>query len=132
MTNSGCPALQYEVKTSPSGLSGGASVTFTGSEPSVFVTQDSNIDSFAVSITHESASGEVYAQTAFMVHPADPDPTSADYAAFCTTNPYACLCAAGTCPTITDFCGTDFHMDPAVQPSGFEYEILNPAVPATF
>ena len=78
MTQSGCTSLSYQLKTSPPSLPGGAAVTFTGSEPSIFVTRDTNIDSFAVSITHEGASGEVYAYTAFMVHPTDPDPTSAD------------------------------------------------------
>ena len=132
-TTTDCPALVYCIKTSPPSPPGGASIAFT-TAPSFEVTQNNNIDSFAVSITHEGVSGTVYAYTAFIVHAHDPsDPTAADFVQFCTDNASACICPSNiNCPgSILDFCVSDLRLDATPQ-TNLVYDIFNPPVPTIY
>ena len=51
-TTGGCSILAYQVVTSPDPAPGGSIVILSGSGPSIEVTQNGNIDSFVVAVSH--------------------------------------------------------------------------------
>ena len=109
--HTGCAGTsQYILRTSPDPAPGGAVVAFQASGPSIEISMNGNVDSFAVAISHEN-SGEVYAYTAFIVHPYDS--TATDFmSTFCSENSLSCMCPSNTsCSgSVLDFCSTLFFL----------------------
>lgn len=128
-TSGDCSSFSYSVATSPSPAPGGALVVLSGAGPSIEVTQNGNVDSFAVAVGHYQGS-DVVVYTSFLVHPYDS--SMADFSTnFCTAYSSSCMCTASCTGTATDFCSSHLFLEPTLQ-TEFVYQIWDSPVPVDY
>lgn len=125
-----CNYLTYSVATSPDPAPGGASVTLIGSGPSLYVTQNGNVDSFAVAVSQRNSAGTPVVYTSFLINPYN-EASFEEKSAFCLLNASSCTCSQTCTCSATDFCSSHLYLEPAAQ-TAFVYQIQDSPIAAEY